>query len=933
MFDQETPDPGRRESLLTESSTSFRRPVVQGLAIPKDVVSKDIVSKDVGEDSVPEGESSEAVPVPKTVGPFTIVETLGTGAMGEVYLARDQRLERWVALKRIQPSRYGRESVLRFRREARAAAKLHHRSIVQVHDLLETEESDWLVMERLEGESLADRLQNGPIQPLEALHIAIRIGEGLAAAHDAGVMHRDLKASNIMLTPNGVKILDFGLAKTLPDGERKDTGVTSEGQLIGTISSMAPEQAKGLDVDQRADLFAFGMLLFEMLTGASPFKRRSALATMNAICDEDAPSLEAAVPEAPSVLVSLMRQLLAKDPGDRPAGGAPEVVELLRQARVELGGSSAGHYSAVATGRRNHRRRLFLFWIPLVLLVLALFGWFGRRQQAPSTPLRLVVAHFDYTGGDGHRYFAQGLAEEIRSRLSALKGVRVVRPLDRELFDSELFDPGAPPTPLGDQADYLLEGAVLWPADGSQRLSVQLHLTSRDGTINWTRIFDEPTDDLVALQVRLANEVAALLPIDIKSRERASIQLQGTFNQAAYLAYLEGRDWERRTRFNREHIRHALEAYRRAVEHDGLFIDAHARLIRFETMDYLNRARSQERKIDVLRNLNELKDLAPDQPATWLAAAEVAYRVENDYARATIELERVLELEPGNAEALSTLGYVLRRQGRFEEAVEVFAEVAALTPYDAEIPADIAETLRALRQFSQANEYYRISLGLAPSDGWVRGQAALCLFEAQDCAPGTCDVRPALALLDEAPDLDDEAVRLHRFWLLAANARDGDAEALAAALDHLPGRFEAEALALVSFPGRAAALRALGREQELQERAAELVTELDEALELGELYPTSRVFLAIALALSPDPSAIDKARGYAEEAMRLAIPDQFSGPRTMERWAMALALGGQADEARQQIDLLIDKNYQRAITRQSLRLDPIWLSLRSDDGL
>ena len=195
MFDQETPDPGRRESLLTDSSSSFRRPDGQGFAVPADVVPED----------APAGETVHGVAVPKTVGPFTIVETLGTGAMGEVYLARDQRLERWVALKRIHPSRYGRESVLRFRREARAAAKLHHRSIVQVHDLLETEESDWLVMERLEGESLADRLREGPLEPLEALHIAIRIGEGLTAAHDAGVMHRDLKASNIMLTPNGVR--------------------------------------------------------------------------------------------------------------------------------------------------------------------------------------------------------------------------------------------------------------------------------------------------------------------------------------------------------------------------------------------------------------------------------------------------------------------------------------------------------------------------------------------------------------------------------------------------------------------------------------------------------------------------------------------------------------------------------------------------------
>ncbi|MEO1084121.1 MAG: serine/threonine-protein kinase, partial [Acidobacteriota bacterium] len=449
---------------------------------------------------------------PQRVGPFHLGGSLGSGAMGEVYLARDERLGRWVALKRIQPGHHSAESLARFRREARIIAKLRHRSIVQIHDLLETEDGDWLVMERLDGESLADRLAAGAVEPLEAVDIARRIAEGLAEAHAQGVVHRDLKASNIMLTRSGVKILDFGLAKTQTARDPDETGVTGEGQLIGTVGAMAPEQARGLDVDERADLFALGMLLYRMLAGVAPFDRRTALATLNAICDAPAEPLAEHVPGAPKELTDLVHQLLAKRADERPAGGAQETVERLRRLRTDLGGDPGSLSSAsLAPPTTTPFRRFGLVAAGLLIAAAALGSLMITRSAEPDTvddePLRLLVSPFFYSGLEDRRFFAQGLGEEIRARLSTLDDVLVISRLARGA-DGPEDGPGPP-------VDYRLDGAVVWPGDGGP-VTVTLRLTAENGgDAPWEHTFEEPPTDVLALQAKLAGDVALQLPIRV----------------------------------------------------------------------------------------------------------------------------------------------------------------------------------------------------------------------------------------------------------------------------------------------------------------------------------------------------------------------------------------------------------------------------------
>lgn len=270
------------------------------------------------------------------VGPYRLEEKLGSGGMGDVYRAYDSRLERRVALKQIRPRKASDPRARqRFLREAKAAAQLSHPSIVQVHDIIEAEGGDWLVMELVEGQSLRQVLNAGPLPTMDAVGLTIEIAAGLAEAHAEGIVHRDLKAENILVTTDGrAKILDFGIAKRL-DFE-SEASLTAEGQLLGTPQAMSPEQAMGRSVDHRSDLFSLGSLVYEMVTGNSPFAASGAVKTLQRICTYRQTPARKLTPDAPRPLSDLIDRLLEKDPAHRPQS-ADEVVAAAKHLARHLG--------------------------------------------------------------------------------------------------------------------------------------------------------------------------------------------------------------------------------------------------------------------------------------------------------------------------------------------------------------------------------------------------------------------------------------------------------------------------------------------------------------------------------------------------------------------------------------------------------------------
>jgi serine/threonine protein kinase len=267
---------------------------------------------------------------PARIGPYRLDEQLGTGGMGAVYRAYHERLDRPVALKQIRPDKEG-DSALRqrFLREARTAAQLSHPNIVQVYDILQVQESDWIVMEFAEGETLADKIEAGPLEVVHVLTLGLDLAQGLAAAHARGIVHRDLKAENVVVTPAGhAKILDFGLAKLQVVEE--DAAISKHGEILGTPRAMSPEQANGKGVDHRSDLFSLGVLLYECLTGVSPFQGAGFTETLARILTQQQRSAHEVQPAIPRDLSGLVDRLLEKDPSHRPQSAEELVVALQR---------------------------------------------------------------------------------------------------------------------------------------------------------------------------------------------------------------------------------------------------------------------------------------------------------------------------------------------------------------------------------------------------------------------------------------------------------------------------------------------------------------------------------------------------------------------------------------------------------------------------
>lgn len=306
------------------------------------------------------------------LGPYQLTSLLGAGGMGEVYRARDPRLDRNVAIK-VLPASLSSEAarLRRFEQEARAAAALNHPNILAVHDIGTLDSSPYIVSELLEGETLRRRLASGPLPARKAVDYAIQIAHGLAAAHDKGIIHRDLKPENIFLTGDGrVKILDFGLAKLTERGnaagDATRTIQSGAGTVLGTVGYMAPEQVRGESADPRTDIFALGAVLYEMLSGQQAFRRDTAAETMTAVLREDPPELSDSGPPVAPGLELTVRRCLEKDPEQRY-----QSAKDLSFALAALSGSEAGGVVRSAT---KPRKMHFLLWvaIPLALVLMVI---------------------------------------------------------------------------------------------------------------------------------------------------------------------------------------------------------------------------------------------------------------------------------------------------------------------------------------------------------------------------------------------------------------------------------------------------------------------------------------------------------------------------------------------------------------------------------
>jgi len=643
------------------------------------------------------------------VGGYEIVEMIGKGGMGVVYLAQDTRLKRSVAIKSM-PARLATDSAarMRFRREAELLASLNHPNIAVIHDIID-KESGYFVLEYVPGQTLAERIAHGPLEGEEALSIGRQIAGAIAAAHEKGVVHRDLKPGNIKITPEGrVKVLDFGLAKVVGlEGDSHETTVTQGGRIVGTPAYMSPEQARGKPADHRTDIWSFGCILYQMLTGRLAFDGETATDVLAHIIERE-PDWDALPPDTPAYLRALLRRCLEKDLAKR-LGDIAEAAVVMSEAGV------AGATRPVAARAKARNIALAMGAVALVALGLVA-GRFALQGPAPSSTeeIRLVVLPLKNLGPAEEQWLADGITEEITTRLHWIRNLAIIGSYSA----SQYKDKGTSPRQIEKEldVDYILEGSVQsersTQANPAVRLRVRL-VRASDAAQIWAESYGDNIRSVLRLQTDIAEEVAQALDITLLEPERQGLTYGYIDNAEAFAFFRQGHGNR-----GREGNAKAIEMYEKAIALEPTYAEAHASLSNALTNMYWVHGRNPELLPRAKEAADRAIQLAPDLPAGHVVLARYYYQGCHDYENALKQYAIALRSHPNHVHALAWMGFMQRRMGRFEEALPNLLRAAELDPLDRRYPNSIGHTLVFLERYEEAGRYYEQGIRMDPNAAW-----------------------------------------------------------------------------------------------------------------------------------------------------------------------------------------------------------------------
>ena len=668
---------------------------------------------------------------------YEVLEKLGEGGMGLVYRARDLRLGRMVALKALS-AEHNLDPALksRFALEAKAVSALNHPNIVTVYEIETVDGVDYISMELVQGETLEKCIGPAGLALSGTLNYATQIASGLAAAHAAGIVHRDIKPANIMITKTGlVKILDFGLAQTQP--QHLDTAAstmamhTRPGQVIGTLAYMSPEQIQGKRVDQRTDIFSFGVVMFEMLAGKHPFESDSTIGLMYQIVHGSAPSLADELPNFPPGLARIVSMTLEKDSERRYQTSQDLLADLQEFTRQYETGAPQ-----VSPGPAPHRRAPKRRWMAAAatLFLLAILGWIAWKAvpswfyNVPAEKKIAVLPFVNIGGASENQALCDGIMEALTSELTQLEqfhGSLWVVP-STEVRREQLTNAAAARRALG--ANLVISGSM-------QRDTSHVHLTAnlvdaRTLRQLTSRTIEKPFAEFADLQETVVREIAEMLELELGNQERQVLAAGSTKAAGAYDLYLQAEGYLQRRSL--ADLDRAIDLFERAVAQDSNYVLAYAGLGEAYWKKY--RTTNDSRWVEMAeKNCNRALALN-DHLAPVYVALGIVQEGKGRHEEAIQTFQRALELDPINASAYSELGQTYEAMGKLEEAEGIYKKAAQLRPNEFTSMNDLGVFYYRRGRYQDAEKILQRTTELVPDNSlgytnlggtyWMDGQYA-----------------------------------------------------------------------------------------------------------------------------------------------------------------------------------------------------------------
>ena len=613
----------------------------------------------------------------RTIGHYKISEQIGTGGMGEVYLATDMTAGRKAALK-LLPTRFtsDAERLKRFQQEARALVGLNHPNILTVYEIGEDHSTHYIASELIEGETLRQRLMRGRMQLREAVDVAIQVASALAAAHETGIVHRDIKPENIMLRPDGyVKVLDFGIAKlaeqevpvTVPTDEALLLVETNMGSILGTVRYMSPEQACGAPIDKRTDVWSLGVVLYEMVTGHAPFTGDTPREIMASILEKEPPPLTSYVAHAPAEPQQIISRTLRKDRKERYQS-AHELLEALKDLRHKLEFKAELKRSTAAP-------KLAAFIVLVAIVVGAFFAFRMSRQRAvplPPFPEKsiAVLPFLDLSQAKDQEYFCDGMSEEILDALAKVDGLRVVARTSSFSFKGKNPDVGDLGKKL--KVENVVEGSVR--RDGNRvRISAQL-INARNGLQLWSETYERELQGVFALQDEITRAIVDALKIKLA----VSLPAHEQRNTEGYDLYLQGLYFSNKG--SEEDLRKALSFFQRSLEKDPTFSRAWTGIAK--VWFFLGDVHVKPLDAYPQSKAAALKAIALDErdAEAHCYLGEAKRILDWDLTGEDAELNRALQLDPNSAPVHFFLALLPLFRGELKEGLGLVLEAEKLDP-------------------------------------------------------------------------------------------------------------------------------------------------------------------------------------------------------------------------------------------------------------